>query len=115
MEINLEQHNHQLAEKAKTLLPEEEILYKLSDFFKIFGDSTRLKIIHLLFSSEMCVGCLCSALDISQSAVSHQLRVLKQYNIVRYRKEGKYIYYSLLDNHIKEIFDQGLEHMHEKI
>ena len=105
----------QLINKIKSLLPQEEVLYKLADFFKIFGDSTRLKIIHALFTEEMCVNCLCSILDMSQSAISHQLRVLKQYGIVGYRKDGKYTYYSLQDNHIKEIFDQGLEHMHEKI
>jgi len=99
----------------KAQLPPDEILYTLADFFKIFGDSTRIKILYALFTAEMCVHDLAYSLDLTQSAVSHQLRLLRQYRIVRFRKEGKHIYYSLKDKHIKHIFDQGLEHIHEKI
>lgn len=99
----------------KSQLPPDEILYTLSDFFKIFGDSTRIKILYALFTTEMCVHDLAHSLDLTQSAVSHQLRLLRQYRIVRFRKEGKHIFYSLKDKHIKRIFDQGLEHIHEKI
>lgn len=98
----------------KIKLPEEELLYDLGDFFKILGDSTRIKILSALFQSEMCVCDIAALLGMTQSAISHQLRVLKQGRLVKYRKEGKVVYYSLDDDHIKHIVDQGLTHISEK-
>lgn len=101
-------------DKVLKVMPEEELLYDLAELFKVFGDSTRVKILSALFESEMCVCDLSVALSMTQSAISHQLRVLKQANLVKFRREGKVVYYSLSDNHIKSIFDQGLLHVQEK-
>ena len=98
----------------KIKLPEEELLYDLGDFFKILGDSTRIKILSALFQSEMCVCDIAALLGMTQSAISHQLRVLKQGRLVKHRKEGQVVYYSLDDDHIKHIVDQGLTHISEK-
>lgn len=98
----------------KIKLPEEELLYDLGDFFKILGDSTRIKILSALFQSEMCVCDIAALLGMTQSVISHQLRVLKQGRLVKHRKEGKVVYYSLDDDHIKHIVDQGLTHISEK-
>ena len=98
----------------KIKLPEEELLYDLGDFFKILGDSTRIKILSALFQPEMCVCDIAALLGMTQSAISHQLRVLKQGRLVKHRKEGKVVYYSLDDDHIKHIVDQGLTHISEK-
>jgi len=98
----------------KIKLPEEELLYDLGDFFKILGDSTRIKILSALFQSEMCACDIAALLGMTQSAISHQLRVLKQGRLVKHRKEGKVVYYSLDDDHIKHIVDQGLTHISEK-
>ena len=98
----------------KIKLPKEELLYDLGDFFKILGDSTRIKILSALFQSEMCVCDIAALLGMTQSAISHQLRVLKQGRLVKHRKEGKVVYYSLDDDHIKHIVDQGLTHISEK-
>ena len=106
--------NSEVVNRVKDGLPKEELLYDLAEFFKVFGDSTRIKIICALFQSEMCVGDLANVLEMTQSAISHQLRVLKQARLVKNRREGKVIYYSLDDNHIKGIFDQGLHHINEK-
>lgn len=95
-------------------MPEDEVIYTLADFFKVFGDSTRIKLIYALFNAEMCVGTIADLLDMSQSAVSHQLRVLKQNRLVKTRKEGKQVYYALNDEHVQLIFDQGLAHILEK-
>ena len=97
-----------VVEEVKDKLPQEEILYDLAELFKVFGDSTRIKIICSLFESEMCVCDLSALLNISQSAISHQLRVLKSARLVKFRRAGKVIYYSLDDEHIKQIFDAGL-------
>ena len=91
----------------KIKLPEEELLYDLGDFFKILGDSTRIKILSALFQSEMCVCDIAALLGMTQSAISHQLRVLKQGRLVKHRKEGKVVYYSLDDDHIKHIVDRA--------
>ena len=98
----------------KIKLPEEEVLYDLGDFFKILGDSTRIKILSALFQSEMCVCDIAALLGMTQSAISHQLRVLKQGRLVKHRKDGKVVYYSLDDDHIKHIVAQGLTHISEK-
>ena len=97
----------------KIKLPEEELLYDLGDFFKILGDSTRIKILSALFQSEMCVCDIASLLDMTQSAISHQLRVLKKARLVKFRKEGKTVFYSLDDQHIDKIFSFGLDHIKE--
>jgi ArsR family transcriptional regulator len=99
--------------KARSSMPEEETLYDLAELFKVFGDTTRIKILCALFESEMCVCDIAALLCMNQSAISHQLRVLKQARLVKYRKEGKVVYYSLDDEHVKQIFDQGLVHINE--
>lgn len=100
--------------RVKDTIPEEELLYDLADLFKIFGDTTRIKILCALFKAEMCVCDIAALLNMTQSSISHQLRVLKQARLVKFRKEGKVVYYSLDDDHVKSIFDQGLHHILEK-
>lgn len=94
-------------------LPEDETLYDLAELFKLFGDSTRIKLLYILSVAELCVGDLAQMLGVSQSAVSHQLRVLKQSKLVRGRREGKTVYYTLGDDHVRTILDQGMEHVEE--
>lgn len=100
--------------RVKADMPEEEKLYDLADLFKVLGDSTRVRILCGLFQAEMCVCDIAALLSMNQSAISHQLRVLKQARLVKYRKDGKVVYYSLEDEHVKRIFDQGLIHIDEK-
>ena len=95
-------------------LPPEEKLYDLSELFKVFGDSTRIRILFVLFEAEVCVCDLAAALGMTQSAVSHQLRILKQSKLVKTRREGKSIFYSLADSHVRTIIDQGMEHVNEE-
>ena len=106
---------HGTTELARILaeMPPEEEIYDLADFFKIFADSTRIRILCTLLYGEMCVSEIGDALDMTQSAISHQLRVLKQAKLVKNRREGKTIYYSLSDGHIMSILSQGLEHIEE--
>ena len=99
--------------RVKDQLPAEETLYDLAELFKVFGDTTRIKIICALFESEMCVCDIAALLGMNQSAISHQLRVLKQARLVKFRREGKVVYYSLDDEHIKHIYDAGLNHINE--
>ncbi|MCI5603368.1 MAG: metalloregulator ArsR/SmtB family transcription factor [Clostridiales bacterium] len=94
-------------------MPDEEMLYDLADFYKVFADSTRIKILYALLQSELCVCDLAEVLGASQSAVSHQLRMLKQMKLVKFRREGKAIVYSLSDDHIQNILSQGFEHITE--
>jgi ArsR family transcriptional regulator len=94
-------------------MPKEETLYDLAELFKVFGDSTRIRILWALDEAEMCVCDIAYLLNMTQSAISHQLRVLKQAKLVRNRKEGKVVYYSLDDEHVRMIFDQGLVHINE--
>ena len=94
-------------------LPREELLNELADFYKVFADSTRVKILCVLLESEMCVCDLAEVLNMTQSAISHQLRVLKQMKLVKNRREGKTVYYSLADDHIQTIISQGMEHITE--
>ncbi len=94
-------------------MPEEETLYDLAELFKIFGDSTRIKILWALEEAEMCVCDIANLLNLTQSAVSHQLRILKQSNLVKSRREGKIVYYSLSDEHVRQIFEQGISHINE--
>ncbi|QGU96370.1 metalloregulator ArsR/SmtB family transcription factor [Clostridium bovifaecis] len=100
--------------KVKKDMPIDEVLYDLAELFKVFGDSTRIKILYALFQAEMCVCDLASLLGMSQSAVSHQLKVLKHTRLVKFRREGKVVYYSLDDDHIKKIFDYGFAHINER-
>ena len=99
--------------QIRSHMPAAETLKALADFFKVFGDSTRIRILYVLFQSEMCVGDLAQTLGLNQSAISHQLRVLKQMKLVTNRREGKIVYYALADSHIKTIINQGLEHISE--
>ena len=94
-------------------MPEEEKLLDLADLFKVFGDSTRVRIICALFHHEMCVCDIAVLLQMTKSAISHQLRILKQSKLIRNRREGKVVFYSLDDDHVKNIFDQGLAHISE--
>lgn len=94
-------------------LPQEEKLYNLAELFKVFGDSTRIRILFVLFEAEVCVCDLASALCMTQSAISHQLRILKQSKLVKNRREGKSVFYSLADDHVRTIIAQGLEHVEE--
>ena len=101
------------AEEIENKMPEESELYELADLFKVFGDSTRIKILYVLFENEMCVYDIANILNMTQSAISHQLRVLKQNRLVRYRKEGKTVLYTLADEHVFTILSQGIEHVEE--
>lgn len=101
-------------ERVRGLLPRDETLYDLAELFKIFGDSTRVKILYALLESELCVCDIAKLMDVSQSAVSHQLRVLKASKLVKFRREGKTIYYSLADDHVVSILSQGMEHIEEE-
>lgn len=98
---------------AAEMLPSEEMLYELADLFKMFADSTRIKILYALMEDEMCVACLADAVGVSQSAVSHQLRLLKQARLVRFRREGKQVLYALSDNHVHTVLAQGMNHICE--
>ncbi len=94
-------------------MPKEEELYELADLFKIFSDPTRIKILYVLSESELCVCDIAEKLDMTQSAISHQLKILKQSKLVKNRREGKAIFYSLADSHVKTIMRQGLDHVQE--
>ena len=99
---------------TKNRLPmEDETLYRLAELFKVFGDPTRIRILYTLFGQELCVQDIANKLSTTQSAISHQLRILKQMSLVKFRRDGKTIYYSLADNHVATIMDQGLEHVCE--
>ncbi len=99
--------------KVEETMPPEEELQDLAEFFKVFGDPTRLKILYVLLCSEMCVYDIANLVGMSQSAISHQLRTLKQMDLVKNRREGKTIFYSLADSHIVNILSQGLDHIEE--
>ncbi|KPU43302.1 hypothetical protein OXPF_27430 [Oxobacter pfennigii] len=92
---------------------EDNLAYALAELFKVFGDLTRVRILYALFQTEMCVCDIAALLGMNQSAISHQLKVLRQTRLIKYRKEGKVVYYSLDDEHIQQIFDQGLIHVKE--
>ena len=94
-------------------LPDDEVLYDLAELFRVFGDSTRIKILYELFESELCVYDIAQVVGISQSAVSHQLRVLKTSKLVKFRREGKAMYYSLDDDHVRSMIALGMEHTEE--
>lgn len=102
-----------LLEIVKQTMPDETELYDLAELFKIFGDSTRIRILFVLFEAEVCVCDLAEALNMTQSAISHQLRILKQSRLVKSRREGKSVFYSLADEHVRTIVAQGQEHIEE--
>ena len=93
---------------------DDEFIYDVADFFKIFGDSTRIKLLKLLLKGDMCVGDIAEKLSMTQSAVSHQLRVLRQNDLVKFRKEGKVVIYSLDDYHVKDVLQAGISHIGHK-
>lgn len=105
-------HKEVVGKVAKNML-KEELSIDLAEFFKIFGDSTRIKILNALITESMCVCDIAALLNMTHSAISHQLKILKQAKIVKYTKVGKVVYYMLDDNHIKEIFKKGVEHIEE--
>ena len=94
-------------------LPEDEVLYDLAELFKMFADSTRAKILYALFESELCACDIAKVLNLTQSAVSHQLRILKGGKLVKYRREGKVVFYSLADDHVRSIIEMGMDHISE--
>ena len=100
-------------EEVHEKMPPEEELQDLAEFYKVFGDATRLKILYVLLCSEMCVLDIAALVGMSQSAISHQLRILKQMDLVKNRRDGKIIFYSLADDHIVSILSQGLDHIEE--
>lgn len=107
-------HDHEkMVSEWKKDLMDEDLLYELADLYKIFGDSTRIKIMFLLLQSEMCVCDIADVLNMNPSAISHQLRVLKQNKLVKNRREGKSVIYSLADQHVMSILSQGMEHIME--
>lgn len=105
--------HEEVVNEVRSKMPQEELLYDLAELFKVFGDTTRIKILWALDAAEMCVCDIAFLLNMTQSAISHQLRVLKQAKLVKNRREGKIVYYSLDDEHVRQIFDQGLIHINE--
>ncbi len=106
--------NKQKVETVQKLMKPEKVFIKLAQIFKAIGDLTRSKIIFALYNEELCVCDLAAILNISQSAVSHQLRILRNLDLVKYRKDGRVVHYSLNDAHIEHLFDEGLRHAEEK-
>lgn len=102
-----------LLQKISGKMPDEDKLYDLAELFKIFGDSTRIRILFVLFEEEVCVCDLAEVLHMTQSAISHQLKILKQSKLVQSRREGKSVFYSLADDHVRTIIAQGMEHVEE--
>lgn len=105
-------HDH-VVEQVQANLPEEEKLLRLADLFKVFGDGTRIRILYVLFEAEVCVCDLAKLLGMTQSAVSHQLRILKQAHLIKSRRDGKTVFYSLADDHVSMLIRQGMEHVCE--
>ena len=100
-------------ETVRRQMPDEDDLYDLAELYKVFGDSTRIKILYVLFSAELCVYDIARLLGMTQSAVSHQLRILKDAKLVKFRREGKSIFYTLDDDHVRAILSLGMEHLSE--
>lgn len=107
------QVHEELLKKVSDTLPDEDELYDLAELFKVFGDSTRIRILFVLFQTEVCVCDLAQALNMTQSAISHQLRILKQARLVTGRREGKSVFYSLADDHVRTMIAQGRDHIEE--
>ena len=108
-----EQVHGELVAELSEKMPAEETLYDLAELFKVFGDSTRIKILFALFESELCVCDIAELLHMTQSAISHQLRVLKSARLVKFRKEGKQVIYFLADSHVRSVLGEGIEHVEE--
>ena len=107
-------HAHdEIVERVRKEMPSEDTLYDLTELFRIFGDSTRIRILYVLFEAEMCVCDIAALLGMTQSAISHQLRALKNARLVTSRRDGKTVFYSLADDHVKTIINQGMEHILE--
>lgn len=107
-------HVHEsVVNEVRELMPEEEKLYALADLYKVFGDSTRIKILYVLSRAEMCVCDIAGLLGMTISAISHQLKILKQARLVKFRRDGKTVFYSLADNHVTTIINNGMEHIEE--
>ena len=104
----------EVVQSVRGMLPDDDDLYDLAELFKVFGDSTRIRILFVLFESEMCVCDIAQLLNMTQSAISHQLRILKDANLVGNRREGKTVYYFLSDDHVRTIIAQGFEHLIEE-
>ena len=102
-----------VVKKVRKTMPKEEDFYDLADLYKMFSDSTRVRILWALSCEEMCVCDIAVLLDMTKSAISHQLKSLRLSNLVKYKKQGKEVYYSLADSHVKDIFEKGFEHIHE--
>ncbi|MBR6700304.1 MAG: helix-turn-helix transcriptional regulator [Firmicutes bacterium] len=102
-----------IVQKVLAEQPDDEVLYDLAELFKVFGDSTRIRILYALFESELCVGDIAQILNLSQSSVSHQLRILKSSKLVKFRREGKIMFYSLDDDHVRTMISMGMEHIEE--
>ena len=107
------QVHQDILQKVQSDLPDDEVLYDLAELFKVFGNSTRIKILYALFEAEMCVCDIADLLGLTQSAISHQLRTLKANKLVRSRREGKTVFYSLADQHVRSIIGQGMDHVME--
>lgn len=113
--MNEKIHNHKATLKAvRVKMPADELLYDLGDLFKVFGDTTRIRILYSLFESELCVCAIAELLNMTQSAISHQLKVLKDAKLIGNRREGKTIIYYLADDHVRSIIGQGYEHLTEE-
>lgn len=108
----VEEHSD-IIRHVQAKLPDDEDLYDLAELFKIFGDSTRIRILYVLFEAEMCVCDIARVLNMTQSAISHQLRLLKQSKLIKNRREGKTVFYSLADEHVRAIINQGMDHILE--
>lgn len=107
-------HVHEeIVKKVQEEMPEEDVLFDLSELFKTFGDSTRIRILYCLFASEMCVCDIATLLNMTQSAISHQLSILKKSKLIKSRRDGKIIFYSLADGHVRTILNQGIDHVTE--
>ena len=107
-------HAHEdIVAQVQKNIPDEDTLYDLAELFRIFGDSTRIRILYVLFESEMCVCDIAQLLGMTQSAISHQLRALKNARLVKSRRDGKTVFYSLADRHVRTIIDQGRDHISE--
>ena len=108
-----EEIHEDLVKIVNETMPEETELYDLAELFKVFGDSTRIRILFVLFEAEVCVCDLAQVLNMTQSAISHQLRILKQSRLIKSRRDGKTVFYSLADEHVRTVIGMGMEHITE--
>ena len=109
-----EEVHEYIIDEVRQVMPQDEMLYDLAELFKVFGDTTRIKILYALFSKEMCVCDIAVLLNMTKSRISHQLKKLKEMNLVKYRKVGKEVFYSLKDEHVKDVFETSLIHIKER-